>query len=236
MAMKSTAGDHGQPAKGRGSPVNPEGRFETTSRESVDDGWFPEETDEPARPGTVVTLESAKSIISRHDSPDLNFSQSINPYRGCAHGCCLLLRPPLARLPRPLARAGLRDAPLREARGGAAPARGARAPRLPLRADRHRHQYRRLPAHRARAPHHAFRPRGAARDVASGRDRHEVGAGGARPRSPRRDGEGPPRVRHDLGDHARLEALAAAWSRGRARRRAASRPSAAWRRPASPSA
>jgi DNA repair photolyase len=87
MAMKSTAGNHGRPAKGRGSPVNPEGRFEATSRESVDDGWFPDMPDEPSRPKTVVTFESAKSIISRHDSPDLNFSQSINPYRGCAHGC-----------------------------------------------------------------------------------------------------------------------------------------------------
>jgi len=87
MAMKSTAGDHGQPAKGRGSPVNPEGRFETASREPVDDGWFPDIPDEPRRPETVVTLEAAKSIISRHDSPDLNFTQSINPYRGCAHGC-----------------------------------------------------------------------------------------------------------------------------------------------------
>ena len=85
--MKTTAGNHGQPAKGRGSPVNPEGRFETASREAVDDGWFPDMPDEPTRPQTVVTLESAKSIISRHDSPDLNFSQSVNPYRGCAHGC-----------------------------------------------------------------------------------------------------------------------------------------------------
>lgn len=87
MAMKTTAGNHGQPAKGRGSPVNPEGRFETARREAVDDGWFPDVPDEPGRPRTVVTLESAKSIISRHDSPDLNFSQSVNPYRGCAHGC-----------------------------------------------------------------------------------------------------------------------------------------------------
>lgn len=87
MAMKSTAGDHGQPAKGRGSPVNPEGRFEKSGREAVDDGWFPEVPEGPSRPKTIVTFEAAKSIISRHDSPDLNFSQSINPYRGCAHGC-----------------------------------------------------------------------------------------------------------------------------------------------------
>lgn len=87
MAMKTTAGNHGQAVKGRGSPVNPEGRFESASREAVDDGWFPDVPEDPARPGTVVTLESAKSIISRHDSPDLDFTQSVNPYRGCAHGC-----------------------------------------------------------------------------------------------------------------------------------------------------
>lgn len=87
MALKTTAGNHGEAAKGRGATINPEGRFETVRREGADDGWFPEVEDEPTRPKTVITIERAKSIISRHDSPDLNFSQSINPYRGCAHGC-----------------------------------------------------------------------------------------------------------------------------------------------------
>jgi DNA repair photolyase len=87
MAMKSTAGNHGEPARGRGAGGNPEGRFERLNREAVDDGWFPDAGDDPARPKTVVTEESAKSIISRNDSPDLGFSQSINPYRGCEHGC-----------------------------------------------------------------------------------------------------------------------------------------------------
>ena len=87
MALMSTAGNHGKATKGRGATINPEGRFEKVQREPVDDGWFPELEDEPARPKTVITIERAKSIISRHDSPDLNFSQSINPYRGCAHGC-----------------------------------------------------------------------------------------------------------------------------------------------------
>ncbi len=87
MAMKSTAGNHGEFAKGRGAGGNPEGRFETLDREAVDDGWFPDAGDDPARPKTVVIEESAKSIISRNDSPDLGFSQSINPYRGCEHGC-----------------------------------------------------------------------------------------------------------------------------------------------------
>ena len=85
--MKTTAGNHGGVSKGRGASLNPEGRFENTLREPEDDGWFPEPADEPARPRTVITEERAKSILSRHDSPDLNFTQSVNPYRGCEHGC-----------------------------------------------------------------------------------------------------------------------------------------------------
>lgn len=88
MPLKTTAGDHGAIAKGRGATVNPEGRFEKASREAFDDDWFQEPPeDEAAKPKTVVTIERAKSVISRHDSPDLDFSQSVNPYRGCAHGC-----------------------------------------------------------------------------------------------------------------------------------------------------
>jgi DNA repair photolyase len=88
MPLKSTAGNHGEVAKGRGSPINPEGRFEVYNREAVDDGWFQEapEGDE-GKPRTVIAIEQAKSVISRHDSPDVGFAQSINPYRGCSHGC-----------------------------------------------------------------------------------------------------------------------------------------------------
>src|SRR2546422_605214 len=62
------------------------GRFETLAREPFDDGWTPEEKD-AAELQTSVTEERARSIISRNDSPDIGFSQSINPYRGCEHGC-----------------------------------------------------------------------------------------------------------------------------------------------------
>ena len=62
------------------------GRFETLAREPFDDGWAPEEKD-TAELQTSVTEERARSIISRNDSPDIGFSQSINPYRGCEHGC-----------------------------------------------------------------------------------------------------------------------------------------------------
>ena len=87
MPLKTTAGDHGQQVKGRGATINIEGRFEVWNRESSDDGWFQDPGDEPARVKTVITIEHAKSVISRHNSPDVGFAQSINPYRGCAHGC-----------------------------------------------------------------------------------------------------------------------------------------------------
>jgi DNA repair photolyase len=72
--------------KGRGAASNPEGRFESLERTSEDDGWHREEV-AAARPATVVTEERARSIISRNDSPDIHFEQSINPFRGCEHGC-----------------------------------------------------------------------------------------------------------------------------------------------------
>jgi DNA repair photolyase len=72
--------------KGRGAIGNADGRFARRVVEAVDDGWS--QDDEPApHPLTAVTEESARSIISRNDSPDIPFSQSINPYRGCEHGC-----------------------------------------------------------------------------------------------------------------------------------------------------
>lgn len=71
--------------KGRGTASNLEGRFETIRKEAFDDGW--EREDDERKPGTMVTVERAKSIIARNDSPDLPFAQSINPYRGCEHGC-----------------------------------------------------------------------------------------------------------------------------------------------------
>ncbi len=87
MPLKTTAGDYGQQVKGRGATINIEGRFEIWNREASDDGWFQDPGEGPARVKTVISIEHAKSVISRHDSPDVGFSQSINPYRGCAHGC-----------------------------------------------------------------------------------------------------------------------------------------------------
>jgi DNA repair photolyase len=72
--------------KGRGAASNPEGRFETIATTREDDGWHREDEAAP-RPATMVSEERARSIISRNDSPDIGFDQSINPYRGCEHGC-----------------------------------------------------------------------------------------------------------------------------------------------------
>ncbi len=87
MPLKTTSGTQGEPAKGRGATVNIEGRFEQWSRDGEDDGWFQEPEEGANRPKTVVAIERAKSIVSRNESPDVGFTQSINPYRGCAHGC-----------------------------------------------------------------------------------------------------------------------------------------------------
>src|SRR5579864_8781570 len=71
--------------KGRGALTNPAGRFESQSLEEVHDGWY--EDEQPDKVATTLEPDRARSIISRNDSPDIPFEYSINPYRGCAHGC-----------------------------------------------------------------------------------------------------------------------------------------------------
>jgi DNA repair photolyase len=71
--------------RGRGARSNRGGRFEGEMREDSDDGW--ESLGSLEAFATQVTIEPAKSIISTNDSPDISFDQSINPYRGCEHGC-----------------------------------------------------------------------------------------------------------------------------------------------------
>lgn len=71
--------------RGRGATINPDGRYEPAAREPTDDGWdLPEELP-PLR--TEVSLEKSRTIITRNDSPDISFDRSLNPYRGCEHGC-----------------------------------------------------------------------------------------------------------------------------------------------------
>ena len=71
--------------RGRGAGLNPSGRFEPREREVLDDGWQTFETLEPFK--TEVQVERPRAIITRNDSPDIPFDRSINPYRGCEHGC-----------------------------------------------------------------------------------------------------------------------------------------------------
>ncbi|GAB4395068.1 MAG: PA0069 family radical SAM protein [Kiloniellaceae bacterium] len=90
-----------RPKKGRGAVSNASGRYEPFTRVAIDDGWgqapeaFPPEgcapgapaQDPPPGPPTEVTWDSSRSIITRNNSPDVPFDRSINPYRGCEHGC-----------------------------------------------------------------------------------------------------------------------------------------------------
>ena len=76
-----------QPRKGRGAVSNPHNRSEATSRARVDDGWASADPEEEPAPDTVVLADSSRSILARNDSPDIPFDRSINPYRGCEHGC-----------------------------------------------------------------------------------------------------------------------------------------------------
>ncbi|HEX3862071.1 MAG TPA: PA0069 family radical SAM protein [Stellaceae bacterium] len=72
--------------KGRGAASNDTGRFESEKRAVFDDGWETGEIDEQ-RIATTLTVDATRSIIARNDSPDIGFDRSINPYRGCEHGC-----------------------------------------------------------------------------------------------------------------------------------------------------
>jgi len=71
--------------RGRGTSSNASGRYEPLARVAFDDGWQGLEQLPPCK--TTVTVDATRKIITRNDSPDLSFDRSINPYRGCEHGC-----------------------------------------------------------------------------------------------------------------------------------------------------
>jgi DNA repair photolyase len=75
-----------QARKGRGAVSNQVSRYDAAERFHTDDGWTPEDDEAPPL-RTTVTLDTTKTIIARNQSPDVGFDQSINPYRGCEHGC-----------------------------------------------------------------------------------------------------------------------------------------------------
>ncbi len=98
--------------RGRGARSNHSGRFEDERRITFDDGW--ESIADLDALKTEVTIEPARSIITRNQSPDISFDQSINPYRGCEHGCIYCYARPEPLLSRPLRGARLRDQALRQ--------------------------------------------------------------------------------------------------------------------------
>ncbi|HEY4920595.1 MAG TPA: radical SAM protein, partial [Xanthobacteraceae bacterium] len=71
--------------RGRGAQSNAAGRYEPHAREGFDDGWQSLEELPPFT--TTVGIDTARKVITRNDSPDISFDRSINPYRGCEHGC-----------------------------------------------------------------------------------------------------------------------------------------------------
>ncbi len=79
--------------KGRGAISNRTGRFEAQERVAVADGWEQapvpgaDDDDPPPSPRTTVAIDATRTIIARNESPDIPFDRSINPYRGCEHGC-----------------------------------------------------------------------------------------------------------------------------------------------------
>ncbi|MEO1328658.1 MAG: PA0069 family radical SAM protein [Pseudomonadota bacterium] len=74
-----------QDRRGRGAVSNAVGRFEPLARDAFDDGWAQEERAAPLR--TEVGVDAARTVLARNQSPDLPFDRSVNPYRGCEHGC-----------------------------------------------------------------------------------------------------------------------------------------------------
>ena len=81
VAPRSTA----ERRRGRGAQSNASGRYEPLARVAFDDGW--QSLEELPAFKTTVTVDATRKIITRNDSPDISFDRSINPYRGCEHGC-----------------------------------------------------------------------------------------------------------------------------------------------------
>ena len=85
LAAAPGAGIDSERRRGRGATFNPDARYEPHRREDFNDGW--DLLEEPPPLNTEVTIEKPRAIITKNDSPDISFDRSINPYRGCEHGC-----------------------------------------------------------------------------------------------------------------------------------------------------
>jgi DNA repair photolyase len=84
--VDASVGVDAERRRGRGAQSNASGRYEPIARVTFDDGWQALEEELPAFK-TTVTVDATRKIITRNDSPDISFDRSINPYRGCEHGC-----------------------------------------------------------------------------------------------------------------------------------------------------
>ena len=158
--------------RGRGAATNVSGRFELLVREDFDDGWTREEAPEPL--ATEVILEKPKAIIARNELPDIPFDRSINPYRGCEHGCFYCYaRPTHAYLG---LSAGLDFETRLFVKQGAAELleRELASPEVSAGADRVRRQHRSLSADRAAISHHALAHRGLGPSPPPAHHRHQI--------------------------------------------------------------
>ncbi len=77
---------HAEAQRGRGAVTNPTGRYEASRTLPFDDGWGDGDEEPPGLP-TIVTAEQTRRAITRNSSPDIPFDRSLNPYKGCEHGC-----------------------------------------------------------------------------------------------------------------------------------------------------
>ena len=165
---------------GRGAPENrTPTRFNLPEREA-DGDWLDarEELDGGPPPlRTTVTVEKPKTIITRNTSPDIGFDRSINPYRGCEHGCIYCFARPTHAFHDLSPGLDFETQAVRQARRGEAAARRAGEARLQRPADRDGDQHRSLSADRGQMADHPLGARSAGRDQASGDDHHQVGPG-----------------------------------------------------------
>ena len=220
-------------ARGRGAESNASGRYESQAREAFDDGWNEgDETPTPLR--TTVTAEAARVIITRNDSPDVGFDRSINPYRGCEHGCIYCyarpahaymgLSPGLDFESKLFFKPGAAQLLEKEL---AKPSYAPGVIHIGGNTDPYQPQERRL-------RDHARGSGGAGAVPPSALDHHQVGADRSRPRYPGAHGPGGPRARRRLGHHPRPGAGAGHGAAGRDARAAAGGGPAASSKPASP--
>ena len=219
--------------RGRGAQTNISGRYEPVERHAFDDGW--QSLEELPSIRTEVQVETARKIITRNQSPDISFDRSINPYRGCEHGCAYCFaRPTHANM-------GLSpgldfetrlfvkpDAAKLLEKELAAPGYSPRTIAIGTNTD---------PYQPIERDYKIMREILEVLSEAgpSGRHRHQVGAGRPRHRHPRADGRARPRQGGAVGHHAGPQAGArhgaaggdarpSAWRRSRNFRRPAFRP------------